>query len=317
MSFGLRCAALAAGLLLACGASASGPEYRLQAQMVAPGIYVFLGKDENFSRDNGGNIVNTGFIIGSDGVIVIDSGPSKRYAEAQLAEIRRLTTLPVREVLITHAHPDHFLGDQVYADATIAALPATTKTIREQGEALSDNLYRLVGGWMAETRVVVPTQPAVPGTVTIAGRALRLIATAGHTDGDLMVFDPQTKTLFTGDLVFNNRALTTPNADLPKWLAALDAIDAIDFKTLVPGHGAVIHDHAAIAQTRDYLHWLADTLRQAAEQGLDMQEVMATPLPERFRKLAVVDQEFVRSIVHLYPEFELKTLQHVGGPGGH
>jgi len=313
----MRACMAVAALFLSLAGAAAGPEYQLRAQLIAPGVYVFVGKDENFSRDNGGNIVNTGFIVGSEGVVVIDSGPSKRYAEAQYAEIRRLTSLPVQEVLITHAHPDHFLGNQVYADAAIAALPVTAKTIREQGEALSDNLYRLVGGWMVETRVVAPNQVAAPGAVAIGGRPLQLIATAGHTDGDLMVFDPQTKTLFAGDLVFNNRALTTPNADLSKWLSALDAIDAIDFQTLVPGHGAVIHDHAAIAQTRDYLRWLADTLRHAAEQGLDMQEVMATPLPERFRKLAVVDQEFVRSIVHLYPDVELNTLHRVGGPGGH
>lgn len=288
--------------------SAPANDYALKPQAVADGIYVFPGRTENFSRDNGGNIVNTGFIVGPEGVIVIDTGPSRAYGEQQRAAIAAVTPKPVVQVYLTHAHPDHFLGDQAYSKAPIAALSATSATIRRSGEALSDNLYRLVGGWMIDTQVLAPTQDAVAGPITVGGRRLRLIAAAGHTDGDLMLFDEATKTLFTGDLVFFQRAPTTPNADLPRWLATLDEIDRLDFNTLVPGHGPVIHDHAGIAQTRDYLRWLASSLREAASRGLDMPEVMRLPLPERFRTLPVVDTEYLRSVSHLYPQIELETL---------
>lgn len=295
---------------LGCTAAWAAPanDYALKPQAVADGVYVFAGRTENFSRDNGGNIVNTGFIIGPDGVIVIDTGPSRAYGEQQRAAIAAVTPKPVVQVYLTHAHPDHFLGDQAYAKAPIAALPATSAAIRRNGEALSDNLYRLVGGWMLDTQVLAPMQDAAAGPVTVGGRRLRLIAAAGHTDADLMLFDEATKTLFTGDLVFFQRAPTTPNADLPRWLATLDEIDKLDFVTLVPGHGPVIHDHAGIAQTRDYLRWLASSLREAASRGLDMPEVMRLPLPERFRTLPVVDTEYLRSVSHLYPQIELETL---------
>ena len=303
-----RAGALLCGLVLAAASAAPANDYALRPQAIADGVYVFAGRTENFSRDNGGNIANTGFIVGSDGVIVIDTGPSRAYGEQQRAAIAAVTPKPVVQVYLTHAHPDHFLGDQAYAKAPIAALPATITAIARNGEALSDNLYRLVGGWMLNTEVRVPSQPVSTGAVTVAGRRLRLIAAAGHTDGDLMLFDEATKTLFTGDLVFFQRAPTTPNADLPRWLATLDEIDKIDFATLVPGHGPVIHDHAGIAQTRDYLRWLAGSLREAASRGLDMPEVMRLPLPERFRSLPVADTEYLRSVSHLYPQIELETL---------
>jgi uncharacterized sulfatase len=147
--------------------------------------------------------------------------------------------------------------------------------------------------------------------VTIAGRKLKLMAAAGHTDSDLMIFDEATKTLFTGDLVFHRRAATTPNADIARWLATLDEIDKLDFVVLVPGHGPVVRDHAAIAETRDYLRWLTRSLREAAAEGLDMAEVMNLPLPERFCGLSVVSTEYTRSVSHLYPAIELEALPPV------
>ncbi len=289
-------------------ASAAGFDYRLQPVPVAEGVYTLIGKSENFSRDNGGNIVNTGFIVAPDGVIVIDSGPSKGYGEQQRAAIAKLTGKPVVQVLLTHAHPDHVLGNQAYPGVPVASLPATTATLTQSGDALLGNLYRLVGDAMRDTEVRLPNAEARDGAITIAGRKLRLIAAQGHTDADLMVFDEATRTLFAGDLVFFDRTPTTPNADIAAWLTTLDAVDALPFAALVPGHGPLLRDHAGIAQTRDYLRWLRDSLQGAARRGLDMPEVLQLPVPERFRHLAVLRTEYERSVSHLYPAYELDTL---------
>lgn len=283
-------------------------DYALKPVVIADGVQVFIGRNEHFSRDNGGNIANTGFIIGGDGVIVIDTGPSRLYGEQQRAAIAKVTPKPIAQVYISHQHPDHYLGDQAYAGIPVAALPATIAAVQRSGDALADNLYRLVGGWMAGTQSQVPTQVATPGAVTIAGRQLRLIAGAGHTDGDLMIYDVASKTLFTGDLVFFERTPTTPNADVAHWLATLDEIERLDFKTLVPGHGPVVHDARAIAQTRDYLRWLTASFKSAADRGLDMAEVMNQPIPPRFQHLAVLGEEYRRSVSHLYPDIEVRSL---------
>jgi len=199
--------------------------------------------------------------VGTDGIVVIDTGPSRQYAEQQREAIARISPLPIMRVYITHAHPDHFLGNQAYPLDTLAALPATNAAIRANGDALADNLYRLVGGWMIGTQALAPFIDVSTGALQVAGRSLRLIGQAGHSDGDLMVYDETTQTLFTGDLVFFGRAPTTPNADVRVWLETLDRVDQLNFKTLVPGHGPLVHDHTAIAQTRDYLRWLDGVLR--------------------------------------------------------
>lgn len=304
-------AAAACGLAMVAGiALAAAPfDYALRAQTLAPGVHWFEGRTENFSRENGGNIVNTGYIETSAGAVVIDSGPSRRYGEQMRAAIEKQTGRPVAKVLITHAHPDHFLGNQSFAADTLAALPDTRATITSAGDDLAANLYRMVGGWMEGTEAVTPTQELQPGTVTIGGRALRLLALSGHTGADLAVYDEQTRILFAGDLVFFQRTPTTPNADIAKWLVSLDQLEKIDFAILVPGHGPVVKDKAAIVQTRAYLRWLRGALQDAAKKGLDPTEVMQLHAPAEFASLALLHEEFQRSVVHLYPAMELETLK--------
>jgi quinoprotein relay system zinc metallohydrolase 1 len=293
--------------LLLCAATAYAPsasaahDYHLKPVQVAPGVYEFIGANENFTRTNGGNIANTGFIVGPRGVVVIDTGPSRLYGEQQRAAIAQVTALPVVQVYNTHAHPDHFLGNQAYPATIIAASSRAVTAINANGNALSDNLYRMVGGAMVGTEVRAPGLSVTTSTASAGGVALRLIAAQGHTDGDLMILDEHTKTLFTGDLVFYQRAPTTPNAQVRVWLQTLRQIEEMDLKVMVPGHGPSVSDAAAVLQTRDYLQWLQNSLRDAAIRGLDMPEVMRMPLPARFASLAVIDTEYPRSVAHRQP----------------
>jgi quinoprotein relay system zinc metallohydrolase 1 len=290
-------------------------DYHLKPVQVAPGVYEFVGVNENFTRANGGNIANTGFIVGPKGVVVIDTGPSRLYGEQQRAAIAQVTALPVVQVYNTHAHPDHFLGNQAYPAALIAASSRAVTAISASGNALSDNLYRMVGGAMVGTELRAPGVSVTTSSASAGGVALRLIVAQGHTDGDLMIFDERTKTLFTGDLVFYQRAPTTPNAQVRVWLQTLRQIEEMDFKVMVPGHGPSVTDAVAVLQTRDYLQWLQNSLRDAAIRGLDMPEVMRMPLPARFASLAVIDSEYPRSVAHLFPALELDSLPALP-PGG-
>jgi uncharacterized sulfatase len=145
--------------------------------------------------------------------------------------------------------------------------------------------------------------------VRIGGRDFRVLALSGHTSDDLALLDERTKTLFAGDLAFLDRTPTTPNADLVRWLAALDVLEKLDVRLIVPGHGPVVAAPRAIVQTRAYLRWLGDTLRGAAAKGMDMNEVMRLSPPPEFAALAVSREEFARSVVHLYPRIEEDSLR--------
>ena len=291
-----------------------------QPQRVAEGVYVLEGAREHFTRANGGDIANTGFIATPAGAVVIDTGPSLRYGQAQRAAVRATTGRDAVQVYITHAHPDHFLGNQAYAGLPVQALRPTAERIAQQGDTLAQNLFLLAGSAMSGTVAMAPTALAAPlpgprpaslppVVVEFGGRRLQLIALQGHSGADLAVFDEATGTLFAGDLVFFDRAPTTPDADIPQWLAALDRLARLPIRVLVPGHGPVVRGPEAIDQTREYLQWVQATLRDAAERGLDMNEVMRLRAPERLRRLAVLQAEWERTVVHLYPAVEEGSLR--------
>ncbi len=304
-------------VLMAGGALAASVEaafdYDLKPQRLADGVYAFIGHTEDFDTVNGGNIANAAFIVAPEGVIVVDSGSSLRYGRQMRAAIAAVTDKPVALVINTHHHPDHFLGNQAFADVPIGALAETRQAIAAEGDAFAENLFRMSGDWMKGTELQAPTRSLAAGPLDVAGRRLRLVALDGHTGADLVVVDEASGVVIAGDLVFHDRAPTTPHADVGHWLAALDRLEALTrekgFTLLLPGHGQPAADAAPIRQTRAWLVWLAGAMRQAARDGLDMNEVLARPLPPEFARLPLAASEYRRSVGHLFPAAEQAVLE--------
>jgi uncharacterized sulfatase len=304
---------LAAVLLIAGQtAFANELEYRLQPVEVAPGCYALIGAEDYFDTENGGDISNTGFVVTGAGVVVIDTGSSRRYGAA-LREVIDVVAQgqPVERVIITHAHPDHYLGNQEFLDVPIFGGPETTRLIEASGEDFTVNMYRLVGDWMRGTESVAPTHPAVTGRFELGDHRFNLYRFEGHTDEDLVLVDETCGVAYAGDLVFNARTLSTPHADLDAWIANLEKLRQAPFGIMVPGHGAIDRGDAAIAQTIDYLQWLKRRLHRAFHAGLDITEVMELPLPERFAGFSLARDEYRRSVHNLYPAIEASGLPPV------
>lgn len=299
-------------LALAAGLTRAELDYHLQPRQIAEGVWLLEGSTDNFAQANGGNIVNTGFIETDDGVLVIDSGPSRRYGEALRRVIEQTTGKPVLQLLLTHHHPDHVLGNQAFSDVPVAALAGTRDLLREQGEALTENMYRLVGDWMRGTELLLPSRILQAGELQIGQRRLRLLALRGHSGADLAILDERSGVLFAGDLLFYQRALTTPGTPgLDIWLADLAQLQALPWQQIVPGHGPIARDNAPFVQMRDYLGWLDQLLRRGAEQGAEMNELIRSPIPARFAGVSLSRYELIRSVSHLYPRYERAQLQRV------
>ncbi len=282
--------------------------YDLTPTPLADGIWMIEGSTDYFSKENGGAIVNIALLKGESGLICVDTGPSKRYGEALALIARRLDLRGISVVVNTHHHPDHFFGNQVFSDKPIHALGETQVAATEEGDAFSDNMYRLLGDWMRGTEVVPPTRVLEGGRVRIDGRDIEVLPLGGHTVADLALLDVATGTLIAGDLVFHDRAPTTPSADLVRWQAALQTLAGLSAARVLPGHGPVDTAGTSIKQTSDYLTWLEATLSQAATDGLDMVEIMEAPLPREFATMGAQPQEFRRSVSHLFPDIERREL---------
>lgn len=292
-------------VLLVWAGQATALDYRLKPKQIAPGTYLLQGKMQDFSRVNGGNIMNTAFVVTTEGVVVFDTGPSRRYGDAMRKSIAEVTDQPVVHVFNSHQHPDHFLGNQAFADVDIWALPKTGEQIAQNGSAYAENMYRMVGDWMRATEVQLPTRPLEQTLLQLGDHRFRFYPFTGHTGADLVMVDETTGVMFAADMVFFQRMLTTPHTPgIGTWVKELRKLAAIPFKLMVPGHGPVVNDTQAVEQMLSYLEWLDRTLTESAAKGKSMHEVMQSVLPESLAAINLSREEFVRSVVHLYPGYE-------------
>jgi len=283
-------------------------DYHLRARELASGVYVVEGASADFSAANGCNIINTGFIVTGGGVVVINTGPSRRYGEQLRALIARTTNEPISKVVHLNLHPDYFLGNQAFADVPRLATPRTRAGMQREAKGYEDNLYRLCGDWMKGTEYLLPSADAVPGTERIGSHEIETVELRGHTDSDLVLVDRTRGVVFAGGLVFSRRIPTTPHAQLPAWRESLQRIETWPYAAFVPSHGVVGGDRAALALTDRYLAWVDDAFRRAADRGMDMNEVLRMPVPAEFRAWAAFDTEYVRNVANLYPRYEQRAL---------
>ncbi len=287
-------------------------DYRLAPRQIAKNTWVIEGAVEDFSRANGCNIINTAFIATGEGVVVINTGPSRRYGEQQRKAIARVTDEPVGQVLNLNLHPDYFLGNQAWPDKPTQALAGSIAGMQSEGGAYEDNLYRLCGDWMRGTTATPAREALQPQTLKLGAHVLELRRLQGHTGDDLVVIDKHTGVLFAGGLVFADRVPTTPHADTRQWLASLQTLQQWQaegqFTQVVPSHGPVHQGTRGMEQTRDWLQWLTTLMRESAEKGVDLSELLRQPIPARFAEWAAQPAEFNRSVVQWYPRHEQEAL---------
>lgn len=273
------------------------------------------GADAPIERANGGAIANVAVFATDAGAVLVDAGPSLRYGEQLAALARSLTGKPVARVYLTHLHPDHNYGDAAFEPGIIAATPALAFELTREGAGFSDGMYRLLGDWMRGTELHLPGLKVTAEQEVIGGRAFRLLPLSGHSASDLALLDTRTGTLVAGDLVFYDRAPSTPHADIAKWRTSLDRLKGLGHARVVPGHGPLDPTPAAaIDQTRDWIDWVDAAMTEAVRGGLDMVDAGAMPIPPRFARLKVARYELERSVAHMYPALETREWPRVDVP---
>lgn len=245
----------------------------LAVEEVAPGIFVHNGLIEEPDADNAGDVANLGFIVGTSGVAVIDTGSARWMGEALWRSVRATTDLPVTHVILTHMHPDHVLGASLFSEAgaEIVAHDALPRALADRAGNYLESLDVLIG-----SEAFLGTEPpditaTVTGTMSIdlGNRLLEVTAMPpAHTGTDLTVFDAATGVLFSGDLVFHRH---TPALDgtLIGWRSVLDVLTAQEFSGVVPGHGEALLDWPeGGADIERYLGVLESDSRAAVSEGL-------------------------------------------------
>ncbi len=286
--------------------------YSLKPIQITEHVYVFQGRTEHFSRDNQGDIVNTGFVVTGGGVVILDTGPSLKYGQAMLDAIAAITDEPIVKIINTHHHPDHYFGNQAFEAAPTFATASNQSQMQTNGDGYADGLYYLVGSAMVGTEPAPSQFSLSSGSEKIGNLTLKYHVFTGHTFEDLVIEVVEDNLIFAGDLVFSDRAPTTPHADVELWIKSLDKLSEFDFQYLIPGHG-YIASHQNVLQpiddTKAYLTWLQRHLLSSAENGIHPAQLIADGPASPWDKLGAMPDEYERSISHLYPEMLRNTLQ--------
>jgi quinoprotein relay system zinc metallohydrolase 2 len=276
-----RLAPLLAALLIAGAALAAEATAPLDVREIAPGVFVHQGRYELFTPRNSGDVSNTGFIIGRDGVAVIDTGGSPRVGAALLAAIRARTQAPIKYVINTHMHPDHVFGNAAFAgeQPTFVGHHKLPRALAaREGRYLAINKELLGEDAFAGTRIIAPTLLVEDKLeLDLGDRKLELEAQkTAHTDNDLTVYDKTTGTLFLGDLLFVEH-VPALDGSIRGWLALIERMKGrTDIARVVPGHGpASLPWPAAVAAEQRYLAKVADDVRAMIAQGKTMSDAMA------------------------------------------
>ncbi|MFO1089573.1 MAG: quinoprotein relay system zinc metallohydrolase 2 [Hyphomicrobiales bacterium] len=248
---------------------------------VAPGVFVHEGVRAQATPENEGAIANVGFIVGEKAVAVIDSGGSPREGQELLAAIRKVTALPVAYVVNTHMHPDHILGNAVFAaeGATVVGHTHMPEALAAREAQYLEANKRYLGPALSQDLKFVAPILLVEGKLELdlGNRPILLQAwPTAHTDNDLTVFDEKTATLFAGDLVFQKH-LPVIDGKILGWFKVMDELATVKAVRAVPGHGpASIPWPDGMADQRRYLETLARDLREIIKRGGDLNEAVKT-----------------------------------------
>ncbi len=278
---------------LTAGVAVAEPTPRVQARQVADKVWFVQGQAAMGSAANRNFISNAGFVVTGAGVVVIDALGSPALAEELIAEIRRVTSQPIRYVIVTHYHADHIYGLQAFkaAGATIVAHQAGREYISSDAARLRLQASRQdLFPWIDEKTMVLGADRwlnAHDTTLRVGSYDFRIRHVGpAHTVEDLVVYVPQRGVLFAGDLVFQGRIPFVGQADSQQWIASLKHL--LDFKAhlVIPGHGPVSTDPAAdLNLTRDYLVYLRKTMGDAARELEPFDEAYAKTDWSRFERM--------------------------------
>jgi glyoxylase-like metal-dependent hydrolase (beta-lactamase superfamily II) len=226
---------------------------------------------------------NTGIVVGDNAVMVIDTQATPAMAQDVVRRIRVVTDKPIQYVVLSHYHAVRVLGASGYAPEHIIASRDTYDLIVERGEQdMKSEIERFPRLFRSVESVPGLTWPTLVFekrmTLWLGKLQVEIMQLGrGHTKGDTVVWLPQEKILFSGDLVEYGAAPYTGDAYLTDWPATLDAIAALEPDKLVPGRGAALQTPAQVKAgldgTRTFVTEMFESVKRGAAAGKDLRAV--------------------------------------------
>jgi glyoxylase-like metal-dependent hydrolase (beta-lactamase superfamily II) len=304
-----RAVAIVLVLLLGVVSPALAAESPLRVEPLGDNVYAVIGPSGDRSAENLGNNANFGFVVTPGGVVLVDPGGSWKGAAMIEGLVREVTDQPVRIVVNTGGQDHRWLGNG-YFKARGARILASAAAVADQQARTTEQFDRLAAQMglaaLEGTEAVHADEVFDQGVDFELGGVAFQVRHFGqaHTPGESVVWLPQQRVLFSGDIVYVGRMLSVrPYSDSRSWLAAFDAMAELQPSRIVPGHGPVTDLAGATADTRDYLAFLRDSVTALIEGGGDITQV-GTVDQSRFAYLANFDELAGRNLQQVFQQME-------------
>ena len=279
----------------------------LEPIRVSESVYFIRGEAGVPSLANRGHTSNAGFVVTRDGVVVFDALGTPVLGQELLAAIRSVTPAPVRRVIVSHYHADHFYGLPPFKDlgAKILAHSAARKYLDSPAAQLRlAERRQSLAPWVGADMRLVAADRWLDGETSfrLGGLTFRVFPVGpAHTPEDLAMAIEEENVLFVGDLMFAGRVPFVGDADSRSWITAIDRIVRFTPKILVGGHGDVSRDAAAdLRMTRDYLVYLRERMGTAAAELEDFEVAYAKTDWSRFARLPAFEAANRRNAYNTY-----------------
>ena len=266
-------------------AQESAPKATLPFTLKAVGRNIWAATDVDGRAGS-----NAGFVIGDDGVVVIDTFEHIDAARALLAEIRKKTSLPVKFVVDTHYHLDHIAGNRVFSEAGATVMAQRnvrawihTENLKFFGKNIKPDDKAMVEAYVAPD---VAYDSGV--TLYLGSREIRVRVFPGHTGGDSIVSIPDSSgndVVFCGDLFWRHSLPNLIDANTERWIETLKTFTgtARPGTVFVPGHGDVGYA-GDVDAFRGYLTDLRSMVAGPAKEGKSGDELVAAVMPSLTEK---------------------------------
>jgi cyclase len=285
------------------GAAPEIPSWPTELRRLAPDVYAYT-QASGPGVDNA-SLSNAGVIAGPDGLLAIDTLGPPIHAKAFKAAAQAGTGQRFNRVVNTHHHRDHTNGNCFFTPVEIVSSEYTRQATIDDG--IPPQPYDTRPQWqdgMSELTLAPPTTTITGGATYRYGETVVEVIPnyPAHTFGDLMVYLPQQRILFAGDIAFYYVTPAGHNAQITRWIDAVDRINRMDVNVIVPGHGP-IGTKKELADTRAYLEVIVEETRKRHAMGMSPGRAAADIPLGRFAAWTNPERN-AWNTVRLYAEFD-------------
>lgn len=286
----IKCLAALSKILLLCVVWSVLGDHALAADKltrIADNVFAYVDTKQG-SKDNSFG-ANAGIVIGRDGIAIVDTLISAKEAKRFIKAIEAVSKKPIKYVINTHYHLDHAFGNAEFVKlgAVVIAQENDKQAMARSAEDTLKNAgqYGLTPGDIEGTTIAYPVLSySERMTIDLGGQLIELRhARPAHTDGDTLVYLPDKKILFAGDILFTNYHPFLAEGNIEEWCAELDGLQATDAEVIIPGHGP-ISGKKDLADMKQYLLQFDQQAKALATRGTDPEALaveMLKTLPTR------------------------------------